>query len=298
MIDELEAIAATTEPAQPTIPEAEADETVDLNAVEEAQSPAATEETTEQTVEDDLEEFDWNGKKIQGPKGLKDSVLMHADYTRKTQEAAALRRELDERAQRIEQQSKVHQEELQIRVALSGIDQQMSQYQQMTAADWQRLQAEDPMGYDNARINLMQLRDAQRQLQGELSNRENHRTQEAQQGLAKRLEETRAYAEKEIKGWSPEVDQKLTQFVKEIGIPDDQVKSLMSPLFYKILHRAWIGEQTLNKPAAVKQAPSNIAPLKVVNSKANPPTSKPIHEMSMEEYVAFRDKQDAAAARR
>lgn len=288
MIDELEAIAATPEPETPTIQPAEIDETVDLNATEEPQSPEPVEE--QQPVEDELEEFDWNGKKIQAPKGLKDSVLMHADYTRKTQEAAAFRRELEEREQRITQQTKAHEEELQIRVALTGIDQQMSQYQQMTAADWQRLEAEDPIGAQNARLNLMQLRDAQRQLSGELSQRENHRTQEAQQGLAKRIEETRAYAEKEIKGWSPEVDQKLTQFVKDIGIPDAQVKSLMSPLFYKILHRAWIGEQTLSKPAATPKPAAVTEPLRVVASKASPPARANLAEMSMEDYVAARKR--------
>ena len=287
MIDELEAIAATPEPETSTIQEAAAEESVNLNATEEPQSEEPV-ETAE--PEEELEEFDWNGKKIQGPKGLKDSVLMHADYTRKTQEAAAFRRELEEREQRITQQTKAHEEELQIRVALTGIDQQMSQYQQMTAADWQRLQAEDPMGYDNARINLMQLRDAQRQLSGELSQRENHRTQEAQQGLAKRIEETRAYAEKEIKGWSPEVDQKLTQFVKDIGIPDAQVKSLMSPKFYEVLHLAWIGKQTLSKPAVIPKPAAVTEPLRVVASKASPPARTNLGEMSMEDYVAARKR--------
>jgi hypothetical protein len=39
------------------------------------------------------------------------------------------------------------------------------------------------------------------------------------------------------------------------------------------------------------------APLHVVGAKANPPARKTVGDMSMDEYVAFRSKQNAAKGR-
>ena len=77
---------AEVEPEAPAIePEMEADEPVNLD------DPGEPEVEDElQPEDDDSEEIDWNGKKFKGPKGLKDGLMMQADYTRKTQEVASI----------------------------------------------------------------------------------------------------------------------------------------------------------------------------------------------------------------
>src|SRR4051794_25376107 len=47
---------------------------------------------------DETEEVERGGKTYRVPKALKGELMMHADYTRKTQEVAATRRALEQRA--------------------------------------------------------------------------------------------------------------------------------------------------------------------------------------------------------
>ncbi|RWO22824.1 hypothetical protein [Mesorhizobium sp.] len=276
---------APIEPVEPNEPEnLEATEPVEPGEGEdeEAREPGPDDE--------DLEEFDWDGKKIKGPKGLKDGVLRQADYTRKTQEIAETRRELEERAQRIDQQSKAGEEEMNARAALISIDSDLKSYENV---DWDAWETQDLFAAQAGFRKFQQLKAARGEVAGYLGERQKARTDQAQQETAKRLQETRRYAETQIKGWSEEVDKKVTDFAtKELGFTWDMLKGAYNPAVYKTLHLAWLGHQAVNtKPNA--PAPKLTEPLRVVAAKANPPARKNLAEMSMEEYVAHRQKQDA-----
>ena len=79
---EVEALPEVEEEIEETTDEPELDE--DGNPVEE---PAEPEEETTEIVKD--------GKAYKVPAALKDEILMHADYTRKTQEVAELRKSVE-----------------------------------------------------------------------------------------------------------------------------------------------------------------------------------------------------------
>jgi hypothetical protein len=72
---------------------------------------------------------------------------------------------------------------------------------------------------------------------------------------------------------------------------------MMNPLVYETLYLARLGEQTLKKGMAAPKPGTPAAPLHVVGAKANPPARKTVGDMSMDEYVAFRSKQNAAKGR-
>jgi hypothetical protein len=286
MADEQESIAEV-EAETPIETEVETEQPVSLDDQPETEAVEEEAETTEEpeAVDDDEEEFDWNGKKVKGPKGLKDGLMMQADYTKKTQEVAATRKELEERAQRIEQQSKASEEEMNARAALIGIDADLKSYENV---DWDKWEAEDLFAAQAGFRKYQQLQAARGQVVNYLGERQQTRTVEAQQATAKRLQETRQFAETQIKGWTPEVDAKVTEFAtKELGFYWDTLKSAYTPAIYKALHLAWIGSQALNQKTPAKPTPAP-APLKVVAAKANVPARKSLGEMSMDEYVAAR----------
>lgn len=237
--------------------------------------------------EEDLEEFDWDGKKVKGPKGIKDSLLRHADYTRKTQEIAETRRELEERAKRIEQQTTAGEEEMNARAALISIDSDLKSYENV---DWDAWESTDLFAAQAGFRKFQQLQAARGQVAGYLGERTKARTDQAQQDLAKRLQETRQFAETKIKGWSPDVDAKITDFAtKELGFDWNTLKAAYTPAVYKALHLAWLGHQAINtKPNALAPKLSVTEPLKVVAAKANPPAKKNLSDMDMDEYVAAR----------
>src|SRR5215475_66105 len=78
----------------------EADSSVEVPAPAEA-DPAAETLTETEAAEDDndpaesLEEVEFAGKQYRLPKELKSALMMHTDYTRKTQEVAQGRRTFD-----------------------------------------------------------------------------------------------------------------------------------------------------------------------------------------------------------
>ncbi len=237
--------------------------------------------------EEDLEEFDWEGKKIKGPKGLKDGVLRQADYTRKTQEIAETRRQLEERAQHIDQQSKAGEEEMNARAALISIDSDLKSYENV---DWDAWEAQDLFAAQAGFRKFQQLQQARGQVANVLGERQKARTETAQQETAKRLQETRQFAETKIKGWSPDVDAKITDFAtKELGFDWNTLKNAYTPAVYKALHLAWLGHQAINTKTAPTTAKTPVTePLRVVAAKANPPAKKNLAELSMDEYAAAR----------
>ena len=78
MADEQESIAEV-EAETPIETEVETEQPVSLDDQPETEAVEEEAETTEEAApveDDDEEEFDWNGKKVKGPKGLKDGLMM------------------------------------------------------------------------------------------------------------------------------------------------------------------------------------------------------------------------------
>lgn len=240
--------------------------------------------------EPEPEEFDmieFEGKQYQVPKALKAGFMMQADYTRKTQDIAARGRELEERATAIAQQAQASEQEMAARASLIGIDQQLQQYSQV---NWDQLEQEDPMGAQQHWRRYQMLTNQRQQVVQDLAARQYQRTQEAQQDLAKRIEETQTFAKQNIKGWTPELDSQIIEFAKSKGATEPALKDAMSPLVYEMLYLARIGEQVLSRQASPKPKQQAATPLKTVAAKTNAPVRKSLSEMSMEEYAAARSR--------
>ena len=238
-----------------------------------------------------------DGKKYVIPKPLESGILKNKDYTTKTQEAAALRKQLESREVEINQRLEATEQELDARAELRGISAQLSEYAKLTAEDWQYHLQQDPLGTQQARMQFEMLRDRKAELDGVLSKTTSERSEKAQQDLAKRVQDTIAEAPKIIPGWTPETANKtmdeLVSFVtSEMEIPEQVLKDLWSPKFLKFAHRAHLGHNLLTKQAtAPKPAPTVIPqPLQTVAGKTSAPTSGDLASLDMEAYIAARRK--------
>lgn len=246
-------------------------------------------------TEEDLEEFDWNGRKVKGPKGLKDGVMQHADYTRKTQEVAATRKELE--AQRI-QQTQASEAELTHRATLHNVEAELKRFPE--GYDWSAYQMHrqtDPIAADEHWNYFQHLKGQKGELSQQIASDEQARTVAAQQDIAKRLQETAEFAKTKIKGWTPETDQQVIDFAKSKGATTEDLQRMMSPMVYEMLWLARIGSQTLTKATAAPKPATATAPLTVVSSKGNPPARKSLSDMSMDEYATYRKNQMAQKGR-
>jgi len=282
MADEQESIAEV-EAETPIEPEMEAEQPVNLD---EPVEPEIEEEL--QPEDDEFEEFDWNGTKIKGPKGLKDGVMMHADYTRKTQETAATRKELEERAQRLDQQFAASEEYIDARADLRTVGKELERFKDYDWSAYQHHRLTDPLGADEAWNYAQHLRNQKGQLEATIQQHESSRTASAQQEIAKRMQETHEHVKANLKGWTPETDKQVIDFALSKGVTREQMQSMMNPLVYEMIYLARIGQNALSKPAPVQKPAAQPQPSKTVGGRATPGANKSLGEMSMDEYVAAR----------
>jgi hypothetical protein len=285
--------------SQDSAPEVEAEGPIDPGVVEQPENLEADsieDSQPEQTAEpDDSEEFEWEGRRIKAPKGLKDGVLMHADYTRKTQEIASTRKELEEARERVTQQAKASEEEISARARMHHIDAELKRFETFDWSQYQQARLQDPLQADEAWNYVQHLRSQRNEAATSIMQAEQQRGVEAQQETARRLHETEQFARS--KGWTAETDKAVIEFAVSKGATPKDLQAMMNPLVYETLYLARLGEQTLKKGMAAPKPGTPAAPLHVVGAKANPPARKTVGDMSMDEYVAFRSKQNAAKGR-
>ena len=239
--------------------------------------------------DDEFEDVEWNGKTIKAPKGLKESLMMQADYTRKTQEVAEKRRELDGYAQQLTEQARTSEEDLTLRAKYMTNAEQLNEYRQI---NWDAWTQQDPIEAQQAFIRFQNLERQTAEVGNQLQQRAQQRTVEAQQDLAKRINETREFAKTSIPNYTPEIEQRVIDFAVQNGVEIRDLQAAMNPTVFKILHMARLGAEVMNKPATKpKTQAAPIQPLtKVGNRGGNPLSSKDPGEMSMDEYVKWRQR--------
>lgn len=280
--------ASETEAPKQVENEAEAVETDQAEGEEVETEASEGDEESESAPE--FEEIEWeDGKRHKVPKELKDAFMKNADYTTKTQELAKQRRALEEQAKRVEQ---VTEEELQMRGQLAGVQAELQRYQQV---DWETLEQTDRESAQSHWRRYQQLKDAAQTVSGQLEQKATERTEAAKQETANRLQETRAFAEQNIPGWSPEVDAKVTDFLLEQGrsqgITRDTLVEAYNPFTYQLAHLAWLGYQAMSKKPTAQKPKAASEPLKQVKAKSSTPPSGLDDRLSAEEWVKRRNKQ-------
>lgn len=281
-------------------PEPAAPETEEKELPLDVALPESDDEEVEQAAPvDDDEEVEWEGKKFKAPKGLKDGILRQADYTKKSQANAERERLLDARESQI---TAAPEEELKVRAQLFNVDSQLEQYGKLTQADWDAYYAQDYVETDKAWRHYQLLKEQKGTLSSELQSKQTQRSQLAERELANRVEETNKFAATSIKGYTPELTNKIIEFATNEGVPESVMKANWSPTFYKLLHRAMIGEQVLKQQATPKPKAPTPAPLETVRPGNNPAPSRSIKELAekddLSEYVARRNAERKAAGRK
>lgn len=252
----------------------ESDDSPDVDLLDE-QTPA------EDDLEDEVEGVKLRGKKDIVEK-LKAERLMHADYTRKTQELSEQRKAFEASAA---QQAQLTQNYLREVAQIVSVDERLNQYSQV---DWQKFSDNDPQAAQKAWIEYQQLREAKGQLVNSLTQRQQQAALQAQQESAKQLQEAAAVVAREIKGWGPQRQSELRKFATDIGYPAEVLAGVTQPAFIKILDMAQKYHQLQQKRSTQAQSPAP-APVTKVPGAANS-SAKKLSQMSDAEYAEARRK--------
>lgn len=238
--------------------------------------------------DDDSEEVEHEGQKYRIPKALKSALMMNADYTRKTQEVAELRRAAE--AERTQYQ-RASAEHVQALAAVHSIDQQLGQFQQV---NWQQLSDEDPIQAQKLWMQYTQLKDSRQQIAGQVQQMEQQRAFETQQATAKRIEEGQAILKRDIPNWGPETARQINDFAaKEFGFQPQELAQVTDPRVVKILHAAMVGTQLVKKQQEGAPSGSSQAAVKPVTKVGgnNAPARRDMNSLPVGDWMKARNEQ-------
>lgn len=266
-------------------PEAEAPES---DSQEFEDQPGEGDQTQEgegelSTEDDGLVDLELDGKIYRVPEALKNERMMHADYTRKTQELAEQRREL-EQAPNPAQES---EEDLQDRGVVANLTNQLSEWENV---DWDRWQAEDFLAAQSGWRQYQQMQQNLKDAKERIATRDTQRTQRQQHTFAKAVEDAQRVITQDIKGWGPELASKVTDHARSLGFDDRTIQGLnTSPAAVKALWQShmWAESQKQQSTANKKQ----VEPLAKPKGRAKPVSTGPSDGQSIDAWMAKRNAQ-------
>lgn len=224
-----------------------ADATPEETPVEEESEPEET-STEEESADENVEEprilkLKHDGQEIEK---TEEEVLALAqqgfDYTKKTQQLADERRQIESQAQAIKAQEHTFQQQVQLQTALiqdiakiTAIDEQLNQYQQL---DWNSLSNNDPVEAQKLFFSYSQLQTQRGQMVNQLETKHREISNHQQQAFQQTLAENQAIVERDIPNWA-EVKPKIRQTGKDAyGFTDQELSSIVDARQLKVLHDA------------------------------------------------------------
>ena len=272
----------------------EPQEVEEEEVLEESEDP--TDETfddeepeTEDDVEEDSEEqpiqnvkLKVNGEEIEKPL---DEVVALAqqglDYTKKTQEVAEQRKELETLQAQFNETTKQFQEQQQLNNLLiedvakvTALDQQLAQFQNV---DWQQLSDSDFVEAQKLFFQYNQLQQQRTELVSQFEAKRQDALNKQQQMIAQQVAKGKEILAKEIPNWSPETTQEIISVGKQYGFTDNELNGIIDPRHVRVLHDAMQWQKLKSKNSVTKKKvasakpvvrPGSKDPKKAVNSNA------------------------------
>lgn len=232
--------------------------------------------------EPEFVEVERDGKMYRVPVDLKDDFLRQSDYTRKTQELAAERKELASLKERVQQAGEA---EVTAKAQVIAIEAAMQQYQNV---DWDALEAQDPVSAQRHFRQFMQLQAAHGEAQNAYKSAVETRTIETQQEAAKRIEQGIAELQRDIPNWGPELANQLVEFGEKVGFSREYMQSVEDPKLVKLMHMAFLASKQAAKPVAT---PVNAKPASKVKGGASTPIAGLDDRLSADEWLKRRNAQ-------
>jgi hypothetical protein len=267
----------------------EADPVEDESLVETEAQADNDEESPDEDPE--TEEIEFEGAKYRVPRALKDGFLMRADHTRKTQELAETKRRLEaETAAEKAKVAEVDEEIVATRAKVFAADERIAQYQKI---DWRAWSEQDPAASQAAFMDYQQLRETRADLAQAAETKASERALEAQRIRAEQAEQGWNELSRDIKGWSPELADKLADFaVKEGLYTSAEVKAITDAKTVKLLHRAYLGTQAAKTQAQAQKHEKTlqVQPAAAVAGRGAPKTGLD-DRLSAEEWTRRRNEQ-------
>lgn len=252
---------------------------------------AETDDTEEpeqpETETDDTEEVEHDGQKYRIPKALKGALLMQQDYTRKTQEVAATRQQVEAERAAWQQAQQLSSETFEAKAALHYLAQSIAQYDNV---DWGAFAAQAPAQAQAAMLQYQQLQMQQQQLQTALSDKEQALLQSRQQAHQAALSQAQTQLQAIMPDFTADLGREIMDStVTAYQFTPDELATITDPRTVAVLRDAmqWRKSQAAAKQAA-NQKP-NVSPTKMVRGAST--VSVDPRKMTTDQWMDSRRKQ-------
>lgn len=238
-------------------------------------------------AEADFEQIEHDGETYSVPKALKGAFMMQADYTRKTQEVAELRKAIEAERDAIRTAG---EEEIGAQAQLLAIDEQIARFAKV---DWDSWENSAPLEAQKGWRQYQQLQQARGAAAGRLAGLAQQRGIEQQRETARLIEQGREELRRDIEGWSDSLAGELLDTgVKRYGFDRGEIEEFTDPRMVKVLHDAHRFHllEGQRRQAQAMQAAQGVRPAARVGSGSAPPSGLD-DRLSAEEWTRRRNKQ-------
>lgn len=257
-------------------------EDVEEDVAVEEETPEGEDERTEEDESEEPEEGDSeedestdsvevDGKIIDLPPGTPAEVVeqvqaaiaekeraLKADYTRKTQEAAELRKFVEAKHTEVQQREQFNQAHIKEIAQLHALHSQLQEYDNV---DWNALADSDPVAFMKHQHQRAELREAVGQMQHALNGQLYEMQAQEKAKAAEVYNFTVQTLRDKIPNYGPEVDQKLVATAKAMGdrygipVSVEKLQKMHDPLVWLGLHEVARLQELMSKGAKDKRVP-------------------------------------------
>lgn len=263
--DKVEAMLFGEEPAEDAPEEQEAidgqveDEEVEASADDEQEEELEASDEDAESEEEATVEIEIDGEVLAVPEKYKDYFLRQKDYTEKTQEVAAQRKQVEITLNQLEQQAqnfKFAESVWDDTIQVQQLNTQAEQLHQYLRENIDNLGSSD---IEKIRFQIDETRREANNLAGQIQQKQHEFQQSQQQSRQELLNKGTEVLRQRIPGWDQEKAKQATEFALNLGFSEAEVGSVLDPRYVEVLYKAsqYDNLKSHTKPAVekVQQAP-------------------------------------------
>lgn len=279
------------ETEQTSTEELDSDQTEEQETTEEEGQDTEETEGEEENEEDDgLDEAEYEGKKYRVPKEIAPLLLkadsMQADYTRKTTEAAEMRKQAEAVQQQSQEAIRLVSQFQKEYGQLQAID---SQLEELKGIDWNQAVEIDSTAAMKLQFKYNQLLQQRGELAGNINNLQDEVEQKRNQALQEQIQQGAEVCKREIPGFgTPEVTKKIVDTGKWIGFTEQDLSGITDPRAIKALYLLSGIKESQEKLKAKPKA-VEVKPTQSIKGGKSAPKPGLSDELSSEEWLRRRN---------
>ena len=240
-------------------------------------------------------EVEIEGEKYLVPKKISDRFIQHADYTRKTQDLAEMRRVAAAEREAATIEASFHKAVSQETQQIALLDAQIAQYSNV---NWGQMETQDLL---RARAQLDQMKETRASLSEQVKAKRGEFDQKIQQATNEALQAGQKYVEQRIKGWDQSTKRAMMEYGLSEGYTSEELTKVIDPRIVVTLWKAqqWDSLQASKpgitnkaqqaapvvRPGATQKQPSRVQALNNAFHTAKDSKSK---RVAAEDYFAAR----------